>query len=76
MAKLVWGFNFLPPIDPQTGEPAPLNKIDTDVPTAYTDGVSTGPKKFDCRIVPRSQDHVDVMKRDFVEAQSIFSQYS
>ncbi len=75
MSKLVWGFNFLPPIDPKTGKEVPISQIDSDVVTAYTDGVSTGPKPYKCRIMPRSAKHVEVINRDYEAASEIFDQY-
>jgi hypothetical protein len=75
MAKLVWGFDFLPPIDPASGKEVPRAQIDSEVATAYTDGVSTGPKPFRCRIIPRSAKHLEIIKRDFLDAQVVFDHY-
>jgi hypothetical protein len=76
MAKLVWAFDFLAPIDPKTNKEVPLSQIDSEVATAYTGGVSSGPKPYDCRVVPRSAKHVEVLNRECQGAFEIFDKYN
>ncbi|KAE8347387.1 hypothetical protein BDV24DRAFT_173253 [Aspergillus arachidicola] len=75
MARLAWGFDILPPLDPVTGKEVPRDAIPVDVKSAYTDGVSSGPKDYKCRIVPRSAKHVEIMKRDLALAGPELDQY-
>ncbi|KAK6436231.1 hypothetical protein LTR95_007574 [Oleoguttula sp. CCFEE 5521] len=75
ISKLVWGFNFLPPIDPKTGKAVPVSDIDSEISSAYTDGVSTAPKPFKCRIVPRSAKCVEIIQREYEQAHVVFNQY-
>lgn len=71
----MWGFDFLPAIDPKTGRETPLSSIDTSVATAYTEGVSTGPRKYRCRIVPRSPQRVETFRREYEQATGVLDQY-
>jgi len=48
-------FDILPPIDPKTGEEV-LPKIE------FTFGVTIHPKPFDCRVVPRSANHLALLR--------------
>ncbi|KAE8422719.1 cytochrome P450 [Aspergillus pseudocaelatus] len=75
MARLAWGFDFLPPLDSVTGKEAPREQIQVDVKSAYTDGVSSGPKDYKCRIVPRSRKHVEIMRKDLELAGPEIDQY-
>lgn len=72
---MVWGLNFLPPIDPSTGVEVPASEIDVERATAYTDGVSSGPLPFNCRIVPRSAKHAEVLQQEYLEAHVVYDQY-
>ena len=75
MARLAWGFDFLPPLDPVTGKEVPRDDISVDVKSAFTDGVSSGPKDYKCRIVPRSLKHAEIMKKDWELAGPEMDQY-
>lgn len=75
MARLAWGFDILPALDPVTGKKVPQDRIPVDVKSAYTDGVSSGPKNYKCRIVPRSPNHAEIMKKDLDLAGPELDQY-
>jgi len=62
MARLLWGFNFAPNLDPKTGKPIYPDTFD------YTDGFNSRPASFKCKITPRSAQHVAIMKREKEEA--------
>jgi hypothetical protein len=61
MAKIIWGFNIEPEIDPSTGKPFP---IDVD---AYNSGILQAPLPFRAKITPRSQAHIDTIRREWRE---------
>ncbi|KAL2838516.1 cytochrome P450 [Aspergillus pseudodeflectus] len=75
IARLAWGFDFLPSVDPVTGKEIPRDQIPVEVESAYTDGVSSGPKDYKCRIVPRSTKRVEIMMEEFKNAQVELDQY-
>lgn len=57
-AKLLWAFDISEPVDPITGKTLPL-----DV-NAYTSAVLLCPLPFTVTVVPRSQAHLDCIKRE------------
>lgn len=72
---MVWAFDFLPPIDSSTGKAVPIALVDAEFETAYTDGVSAGPRPYQCRIIPRSSKHKDVLNREYEDAHVVYDQY-
>jgi hypothetical protein len=66
MAKTVWLFTI------QSGSAAPL---DTSISSAFTDGFIVAPKKFPVQFVPRSNEHVKVIRGEFEKSQEIFARY-
>ena len=75
MARLAWGFDILPPLDPVTEKEVSRYQIPIDVASAFTNGVSSGPKDFKCRIVPRSPKHTEIMKKDLELAGPELDEY-
>jgi len=71
-AKLVWAFDMKIPADPKTGKPLPL---DTDVRTAFMDGLTTTPFKFPIEFKIRSKAHEEAMNTDLVASDRIFAKY-
>ena len=65
MAKLVWSFDLLPGSE----------NVDDDIGTAYGDGFLTCPNKFPIMFKKRSDQHEDVMRRDFEAAKRVFATY-
>ena len=65
MAKLTWGFDISPT----------AQDVDWDVQSSYTDGFVFSPKKFPVSIIPRSQEHVAVIEREFEAQRDVFAQY-
>ncbi|OAG03879.1 cytochrome P450 oxidoreductase-like protein [Paraphaeosphaeria sporulosa] len=57
-ARLLWAYSIKPELDEKGNE----LEIDTD---AYDDGLLCCPKPFNVRFVPRSEKHVEVIKKDF-----------
>ncbi|KAF4334393.1 oxidoreductase [Fusarium beomiforme] len=68
-AKLLWAFEFAEPLDPVTKEVQHLD------PNAYTSANLVCPLPFKVRVTPRSQAHVEVIKRELVGAEEFLSQY-
>ncbi|PFH48833.1 hypothetical protein AMATHDRAFT_5417 [Amanita thiersii Skay4041] len=68
-AKLIWGFNFLPAIDPITGK-----EIYPDF-SDFTEGILAAPLCTSLRIVPRSAQHKEVIDREFSAAGEILMNY-
>jgi cytochrome P450 len=58
LARVLWAFRIEHAVDKKTGE-----KIEID-PEAYEEKLITGPKPFQVKFTPRSQQHVDVIKRE------------
>jgi hypothetical protein len=64
---LLWAFDFLPILDPVTGLEIPPKLPEV------TSGIVAFPSEMPCRIIPRSQWHVDVIHQEFsaVSAQEL-----
>jgi cytochrome P450 len=58
LARLLWAFRIEHAIDEHTGEKI---EIDTE---AYEEKLITGPKPFQVRFTPRSQQHVRVIEKE------------
>ena len=58
VAKLLWAFEFSEPTDPKTGKTIPL---DTE---AYHIGLLHSPLPFNVNIKPRSEMHIEVIRRE------------
>lgn len=63
IARLLWGFDILPALDPMTGKPSLPD------PHNYTDGFNSRPVSFDCRIVPRNEAVKEVIRREYENAK-------
>ncbi|KAJ3810212.1 cytochrome P450 [Lentinula aff. lateritia] len=67
VASLLWGFDIHPPVDhvdhQGDGDPTTMmmNKI------KYISGITNGPAPFECRIKPRSEEHVAVVRQMVVD---------
>ncbi|TVY56444.1 Cytochrome P450 monooxygenase patI [Lachnellula cervina] len=68
-AKLLWAYEFAPPINAVTGKEQPL---DTD---AYNPGILQAPLPFNVRIKPRSQEHIATIRKERSEADGFMEQY-
>lgn len=69
-ARLLWAFEFAEPLDPITG------KVQTLDPNAYTSANLVCPLPFKVRVVPRSQQHIDVIKKELHGAEEFLQQYN
>ncbi|TRM70158.1 cytochrome P450 [Schizophyllum amplum] len=68
--KLIWAFVFSPALDSNTGKEIPL-RLD-----ALCEGVSTGPKPFECMICPRGNGRLETLRKAFkVDAAPILSAF-
>ncbi|KAF8649379.1 hypothetical protein AX16_005820 [Volvariella volvacea WC 439] len=63
-ANFIWAFNFTPARDPVT-----KGIVQPDI-WAYTEGVNATPLPFKCTITPRSEEKVNIIKREFL-AQAV-----
>lgn len=68
-ARLIWGFELLPAIAPDTGK-----EIYPDLDNC-TEGILVVPLSTSARIVPRSAHHKDVIDREFMASGDILSIY-
>lgn len=66
LAKLVWAFDFGQGRD---------GAIDSNILTAFNDGLSMGPKKFDAGIRVRSSERAEVIEKEFGDLAPFFEQY-
>ncbi|KAH6972758.1 putative cytochrome P450 oxidoreductase [Ilyonectria sp. MPI-CAGE-AT-0026] len=69
-AKLLWAFEFAEPLDPITKKVRPLD------PDAYTSANLVCPLPFKVRVIPRSQEHIDVIKKELHGAEQFLQQYN
>lgn len=69
-AKLLWAFEFSEPVDPVTGSVIPL-----DV-NAYNDGLLKMPLPYKVDVRPRSQVHVDTLKKELHDALVFLERYN
>lgn len=69
MAKILWGFTITKETDPVTGKPI---EIDTD---AYNPGILQAPLPFKAKIVPRSQKHVETIRREWAESRDVLAKF-
>ncbi|PFH53127.1 hypothetical protein AMATHDRAFT_45749 [Amanita thiersii Skay4041] len=68
-ANLIWGFDFLPAIDPKTGE-----EVYPDLDN-YTPGITATPIVCPLRIRPRSDHHKEIIERQFQASGDILAHY-
>lgn len=63
LSKMLWAFDFLPV------EGKVYDTLD------YTNNINTHPHYFPCQIVPRSQEHKDVLRGDFKNAETYLQRF-
>lgn len=63
LARLLWAFRL---------EEDPEAPIDTE---AFEDKLITGPKPFKCRFVPRSEKHVETIKREMERSREVLEKW-
>ncbi|KAF2011782.1 cytochrome P450 [Aaosphaeria arxii CBS 175.79] len=61
ISRVLWGFNIAKKIGPD-GHPIEPSQV-------MVRGFMSVPEEFDCKITPRSEQHVKVMRHDFGEAE-------
>ncbi|KAJ7677806.1 cytochrome P450 [Mycena polygramma] len=66
--NLVWAFNFAAQKD-AAGNPVELDTF------AYQKGLLTNPKPFKCKITPRSAAKAEIIRHEFLEAESTFARF-
>ncbi|KAI1613904.1 cytochrome P450 [Exophiala viscosa] len=69
-ARLLWAFDILPKIDPQTGKPMPIDVNN------YHEGIAHGPAEFPVVFKPRSQAHIDVIRREMADAEQFLKAWN
>lgn len=70
IAKLLWGFELLPPVDEQGKEQV----LDTSL-SAFDDGIAAEARPFKIRIRPRSERHAEVIREKFEGVEDILKQW-
>ena len=68
-ARILWAFNIEQAVDEETGG---LIELDTD---AYVDGFLMQPMPFRCRFTPRSEKHVEIIRRDFRNVEAFLKKW-
>jgi hypothetical protein len=63
ISKLLWAFDILPE-----------DGVSYDI-FAYTEGFNIRPKKFECVVRVRSEQHRRVLEREFEDAQEVMAQF-
>lgn len=58
VAKLIWAFEIKEPVDSKTGKPLSLD------PEDYTTGLLHAPNPYEVTFKPRSQAHINTIKRE------------
>ena len=69
IARLMWAFDVRPALDSE-GKPIIPDSMN------YTNGFNSKPVSFDCRIVPRNERVVDVIKSEYQAAQDRLGNWS
>ncbi|KAF2774010.1 putative cytochrome P450 oxidoreductase [Teratosphaeria nubilosa] len=69
VAKLIWGFDILEPLDPVTGKLVPLDE------NAYSSSILVSPLPFKVRVVPRSERVLQSIKREKQSALDFLKQF-
>ena len=69
VSRILWAFKISPAIGAKTGKEIP---VDID---AYTDGFNSKPLPFQCRLEPRGEKYVEIMKREYEEAVEALQKY-
>ena len=69
IARILWGFKISPAIDSKTGVEMPV-----DI-NAYTDGFNSKPLPFKCRLEPRGEKYVEIMRREYEDALEALQKY-
>ncbi len=69
MAKLLWAFDIELPVDPATGE-----KIIPD-PEDYMEGIGHKPRPYKVIFKPRSQRHIEIIRRDVQDSLKVMKQF-
>lgn len=65
MAKIVWAFDITPG----------AGVVDDSVVTNYSGGFVIGPLKFPLRLKPRSAEHIKVIEKEYVAADTYLRQF-
>jgi hypothetical protein len=69
LAKLLWAFEISEPVDKKTGKTIPLD------PNAYPESLLHAPLPFKATIRPRSQAHIDTIRREMEENRKLFGKW-
>jgi hypothetical protein len=69
-SKLLWAFDISEPVDPITGQTIPLD------PNAYNPGITQAPLPFKVRIVPRSKEHSESIRKELQGALDFLSPFA
>jgi len=69
-ARLIWGFKIEPGLD-EHGNEMDLNVRDD----AFLDGFLVSPKEYKVRFVPRSEKHIEVIRKDFENVKEFLKQW-
>ncbi|KAJ7916803.1 cytochrome P450 [Mycena leptocephala] len=66
--NLLWAFDFNKDID-SNGNPVEVDTMD------YLPGLTSKPRPFKCRIIPRTAEKAEIIEREFLEAADMFSKF-
>lgn len=69
ISRILWGFKISPAIDEKTGK-----EITPDI-NNYSDGFNSKPLPFKCKIEPRGDKYLQIMKQEYEEALEALQKY-
>ncbi|KAF2637168.1 cytochrome P450 [Massarina eburnea CBS 473.64] len=69
LARFLWAFRIEQAVDKETGE-----KIDIDL-DAFEDKLITGPMPFQVRFTPRSQRHVEIIRKELDDVSELLKKW-
>jgi len=69
-ARILWAFEVLPKIDSKTGKPMPIDVNN------YHEGIAHTPAEFPVAFKPRSQAHIDVIRREMADAEQFLKAWN
>lgn len=67
-ARMLWAFDIKPALDEKGDE----IELDTD---AYEDGLLIQPKKYQVRFLPRSEKHLEVVRREYEAVEEFLKRW-
>ena len=71
-ARLIWAFNIEPGLDEATGLPIELDTSDD----AFEEGLLAHAKPYKVRFLPRSEKHVEIIRKEYRNIESFLEKWN